>query len=144
MRRHHRDLEIMSEMNLTNMLDTAFILLISFMLIAPMIKHGIELNLPKVSRENLKTTDRTLTIVIKKRPMETMADPLYIDEKRVTLEELTQAVIELREKFPGMAVVIEGDLASSYGTLAKVLGALMNNGIENVGLVTEPEDLEGR
>ena len=142
MRRHRRDLEILSEMNLTNLLDTAFTLLIAFMFVAPMMKHGIELELPKVSRGPLESATHTVTIVINKRPAEDLSEPIYIDEERVDLDSLEEKMREIQNRYDAFNVAIEADAASTYDTFAKVLARLKNMGIENVGLVTEPEELE--
>lgn len=142
MRRHHEALQILSEMNLTNLLDTAFILLIAFMLVAPMLKHGIELDLPKVSRKDLQTEAKTITIVIAKSPEEGFAEPIYVEDQRVDLEGLEAIIRDTMEKFANFSVAIEGDEASSLGTFAQVVGLLQNLGVEKIGLVTEPLELE--
>ena len=142
MRRHRRDLEILSEMNLTNLLDTAFILLIAFMLVAPMLKHGIDLDLPVVSQQALQSESNTVVIAIAKRPLEELTEPIYIEDKRVDLDELEGIIRDKMRKFPDFDVAIEADKTVTYETFAKVLGLLKNLGIDNIGLVTEPEELE--
>lgn len=141
MRRHYRELIILSEMNLTNLLDTAFTLLISFMLVAPTIKHGIELELPRISRQEMQTDIKTLTIAIKKKQFEDTVEPIYVEDDRVELEELKTIIAMHRELYPQMSVLIEADKAATYDTVAKVLATLQNLGINNVGLPTRPEDL---
>ena len=142
MRRHHRDLSILSEMNLTNLLDTAFTLLIAFMLVAPTIKHGIELELPKISRGEMQTESKTLTIAIKKKAFEDTVEPIYIEDQRVTLDNLKDIIRERQAIYPKMSVLIEADKDATYDTVAKVLATLQNLGINNVGLPTLPEDLK--
>lgn len=140
MRRHHRDLQILSEMNLTNLIDTAFTLLIAFMLVAPMIKHGIDIDLPKVSAKNIQTETKALTIVIDEAPTPGMSEPIYIEDRRVELEEIPAIIEDWQTRYAQVNVVIEADRASTYNTFAEVMGVLKRIGIDNVGLITQPEE----
>ena len=127
-------------MNLTNLIDTAFTLLIAFMLVAPMLKHGIDMDLPQVSHENISTTGKPLIVAIGKPPAEGFDVPIYIEGQRVTLEELADAVKERLSTHPETSVVIEADKSVMWETLAKVLAVLKNNSVENLALITEPEN----
>lgn len=124
-------------MNVTNLLDTAFILLMAFMIVAPSIKHGIELELPTVSAQNMDTK-KTVTVVVQRPAMEGAAERIYIDDKRLSLEDLEKELIEQKIIFPQMDVVIEADKNVSYGSIASTLGAIKAAGIEGVGLATLP------
>jgi biopolymer transport protein ExbD len=141
MKRHRRDLEVMSELNLTNLLDTAFTLLIAFMLVAPSVKHGIELDLPQVSRQNMSTEPETVTIVIQKQQLAGAGDLLYIDDKRLDLAGIQDFMQNKLRANPKVSVVIEADKNATYDTFAKLVGLIQNVGIENIGLTTEPVDL---
>lgn len=140
MRRHVKDLQIMSDLNLTNLLDVSFVLLIAFMLVAPAIKHGIGLTLPKVSVGPLDANSKTLTIAVKSRPAAGMEEPIYIEDQRITLDDMARIVKERRAAFPNLGVLIEADRLTTYETIARILGTLKRNGIDNVGLPTIPEE----
>jgi biopolymer transport protein ExbD len=127
----------MTEMNVTNLLDTAFILLMAFMIVAPAIKHGIELDLPEVGAGNLDTK-KTVTVVLEKRPFEEASDRIYIEGRRVTPQQLTAEIQKLQRVFPELDVVIEGDREAIYGTFALAIAAIQDAGVRNVGLVTQP------
>lgn len=140
MHRHRRDLEVISDMNLTNLMDTAFILLIAFMLVAPVLKHGIDLQLPQVSRQQLSSGGETMTIVIAKAPAAGMSEEIYVDDQRLTLDEL-KSEVRLRKESDGLDIVIEADAEARYDMVAKVIALLKNLGVDGVGLATEPESL---
>jgi biopolymer transport protein ExbD len=141
MRRHRQDLELFSEMNLTNMLDTAFILLLAFLLVAPMIKHGIELQLPATGAGALNTETKTVTIAIGRSMGEGLPDRIYIEDQRVTLEELTAIVQQRNAQEENLSVLVEADRKVSYETFAQVMSALKAIGIEAIDLPTEPAEV---
>lgn len=136
MRRHRDALAPMAEMNVTNLLDTAFTLLVAFMIVAPSIKHGLELDLPAVAGENIDSK-KTVTVVIV--PFEGGGDRIYVDDLVRSEVELTDLLLEYKSKFEEMDVVMEVDKEAAYDTFARALGAVKKAGIENVGLLTEPE-----
>lgn len=142
MKRHRRDLEVLSDLNLTNLMDTAFILLIAFMLVAPMIRHGIELELPQVSRGPLQTESRTVTIVINTPAVEGGSDRIYVEDQRIDLADLRGVIEEKQATFEKIDIVVEADRDVRYEIFAQVMALLKNMDIENVGLATEPSELD--
>lgn len=142
MRRHQQELGPMSEMNVTNLLDTAFVLLIAFMMVAPTIKHGIQIDLPVVKAGSIEgDKKKTLTIVLQKKSTDAGTDRIYIEDKRLTIPELTAEVQKQKKLYPEMDVVVEGDRAVTLETLLQVVATLQSIGIENVGFPTKPIDL---
>lgn len=139
--RHRQSYAPLAEMNLTNMIDTAFTLLIAFMLITPSIKHGLEIELPEVSSANVPSQAATTTIVIQ-RSRENVPEAVYIEDENVTLERLGEVIEGKMIENPGLNVVIEADRRSSYETFARVIARLQEIGMDNIGLITEPRDLE--
>ena len=137
MKRHRDEIKPISEMNVTNLLDTAFILLMAFMLVAPTINHGIELELPRVTAQNIDTSE-TVTIAIKKKPSLDSLDYIYFEGERVSLKQLGELLIERREAVPDIDVLIEADRGEVIDTLAKVLATVKSSGIESVGIATDP------
>jgi len=141
MKRHRRSLEIISNINITNLLDTAFILLIAFMIVAPTLKSGIPVTLPKVEAPTMiEDVDDSITITISKSEIESVSDRLYIDEKtRVDLEELEDILKMKREANPDLAVLIRTDSEADAGTFVKVVGVVTRLGIENFDILAESE-----
>lgn len=127
----------MASISLTSMMDVTFNLLIAFMIVAPTLKHGIEIDLPRESAANLKPKE-PLSVVIRKAPEEGEEERIYIDDERVSLDELSEKMTALYQRNTDMDVMLEADRIVSYEIVAKVLNALQQAGVDDVGLVTEP------
>ncbi|NQU41764.1 biopolymer transporter ExbD [bacterium] len=142
-KRHRQPLEIESSLNVTNLLDTAFILLITFMLVAPQLTHGLKINLPDVdSGPVVDEPDKTIQILIEKRQEGEAEEWLYFQERgqevRVTLAELEERLAHATATRPETAVVIQADAESRYEIFAKVIDTVKRAGVANIGLITEP------
>ncbi|HPL73043.1 MAG TPA: biopolymer transporter ExbD [Candidatus Sumerlaeota bacterium] len=137
MKRRRTNLEKMGSINLTSFMDMTFNLLIAFMLIAPTLKHGMELDLPEVKATNLKPKD-SITVVVRKAPERGEEERIYIDDKRVTISDLTVQIKAMYERKKNLDVLIEADKTVPYEIVAKVLNAVQKAGVTGVGLVTEP------
>lgn len=141
MLRHRRSLELQAEMNLTNLLDTAFVLLIAFMLMAPMLKHGIELRLPKVGpgAGSIATSQSTVTIVIGKAVDATATTPIFIEDQRLSIDEMATTLTKKMDGVEMLSVVIEADREVPWEAVAQVLARVKSVGINKVGLVFQPK-----
>jgi len=128
-------------MNVTNLLDTAFILLITFMLVAPRLNHGLELKLPEVKEAPAMPQDpnTALLIAIAKRREGEAEDWIYLNGKRVTLDEVFEKVSAERERRPDAAVIIASDEDCPSGRLIQVIGAVKRARVDNIGLQTDIE-----
>jgi len=140
MKRHRQPLEIMSAMNITNLLDTAFILLITFMLVAPQLTHGIKLQLPEVEKAPPLDTDqmRSLLISIQVRDQDEAEERVYIKNQRVTLREVTEIVASERAARADLGIIIEADQESRSGMFMQVVGAVKQAGVETFGIKVRP------
>jgi len=119
------------------MMDVTFNLLIAFMIVAPTLKHGMNLDLPEVAASNLKPKD-SLSIVIRKAPERGEEERIYVNDRRVSLENLEQRIVSLYENKPNIDILIEADKSVPYEIVAKVLHIIQSIGVDSVGLVTEP------
>lgn len=126
-----------SSISLAPMMDVTFNLLIAFMIVAPTLKHGIELELPEVEASNLQPRD-SLMIVIRKAPHEGEEERIYLDDRRVSLEDLTEKILALYQRAPDLDMLLEADRTVPYEAVAKVLQAIQEAGVEGIGLVTTP------
>ena len=141
MKRHRQPLEPMASLNITNLLDTAFILLITFMLVAAQLTHGIKLDLPEVAAPPMsKDPTNTVLISIAKRRDGEQREWIYLSGERVTVEDLYDGLRAKRAEKPDLAGVIEGDRAIPYGVFYEVIDAVKRAGIDNVGLSAEYDD----
>ena len=103
-----------AEINITNLMDVMMVLLVVFMVAAPLMTSGIALNLPKVGGRNLTGKETSLNISVAK-------------------------VTAVREANPEINVVISGDTDAQYGRVIGLMAMLKNAGFEKVGLKTDPE-----
>lgn len=141
MRRHRRDLRPLSEINLTSLLDVSFVLLISFMLVAPSLKYGIELDLPAISQgaPQLETDQEHLVTILVPKPGPA-GQEYYLDEAPLTLEALEQQLRDRLTASGGKLVVeVQQDREAVYETFVQVVAAVRRAGIEAVGLPVEAD-----
>ncbi len=151
--RHKR--KPVAEMNVVPYIDVMLVLLVIFMVTAPMLNQGVKVDLPKVSSEALPQDNNVqiLTISIK-------ADKTYywnlgseVDtdkqmDKAMTLPDMTNAVTKIiaagRDQGKQTQVFIRGDKAVDYGAVMGAMGGLQKAGVGNVGLITEAPDATAR
>lgn len=131
----------MSSLNVTNLLDTAFILLITFMLIAPQLEPMIKVDLPQVKEAPVQSppTDKTVILIVR-RDDDGSEAIFYRDvstEKRIAFEEIRDMIGEHLAKDPNLNVVIEADRESRTGIFVNVLNEVQRAGIESIGIRTE-------
>ena len=137
-----------AEMNVVPYIDVMLVLLVIFMVTAPMLNQGVKVDLPKVSSEALPQDNnaQVLTISIKadKTYYWNMGSEVDVDteqERASTLEQMTQAVTaiiaENRRQGKVVQVFVRGDKSVDYGTVMAAMGGLQQADVGNVGLITE-------
>lgn len=126
----------LSEINVTPMVDVMLVLLIVFMVSAPLLQQGVEVNLPKVDSSSLPQTDEPLVLTIRSD------ESVVLEEKTFLLQELLDKLKALAIARPDLQVLVHADLAARYGAVAKVMSQIKKSGIHRVGLVTLPETPE--
>ncbi|MCY1229947.1 Biopolymer transport protein ExbD [compost metagenome] len=146
--RHKR--KPVAEMNVVPYIDVMLVLLVIFMVTAPMLNQGVKVDLPKVSSEALPQDNnaRVLTISIKadKSYYWNMGEEVQTDQTRqsetsVSLDQLVQAasgiMAENSRQGKTVQVFVRGDKTVDYGAVMAVMGGLQKAGVANVGLITE-------
>lgn len=128
----------MADINVVPYIDVSLVLLIIFMVTAPMLQTGVDVELPQADSRNIDP-GKDLPIVITINA----AGGLFLDagnqvDKPMGAAELTAAVTQALRKKPDVAVLIRGDRAVDYGRVIAVMAALKNAGVANVGLMTSP------
>jgi biopolymer transport protein TolR len=119
--------QALSEINVTPFVDVMLVLLIIFMVTAPLLQQGIDVNLPQAKGKEMTPTER-IVITIKKE------GKIYLDKSSVTIETLKSKLASKTNK----EVFLKADKTVPYGTVVKVMGELREIGIEKLGMVTEP------
>ena len=122
----------MSEINVTPLVDVMLVLLIVFMVAAPLMTVGVPIDLPKTDAKPLNSQVEPLSVSIKPD------GSIYLMEQAMTIEELTTKLKALYGVDPEKEVRVRGDLAATYGPIAQVLGAINAAGFKKIGLETLP------
>ena len=128
----------MSEINVVPYIDVMLVLLVIFMVTAPLMTQGIKVELPAADSEAIEVTDPDDFLVVSVDA----AGQYYLNvgerESSLTLVDLVGQVQKIMSAQPAMKVLIEGDQAVPYGRVMQVMDELKNAGVEDVGLVTQP------
>ena len=130
---------LMSEINVTPLVDVMLVLLIIFMITAPMMTQGLEVELPKVDAQALQTEDQQTVLTVR-------ADgTIFLDEFPIEgTANLAFQVQGVLDKKGGRTVFLKADQNTPYGSVAAVMSQLRQAGITSIGLVTEPADRTDR
>ena len=133
-RKHHRQ-RVMSEINVTPMVDVMLVLLIIFMVSAPLLTVGVPIDLPQSQAKSLEQDKEPLTISVNEKGQ------IYLQNAEIQVDDLIpklQAVAEARGGTDAR-IYVRGDKKVDYGTMMKVMGRLSASGFHRVALVTEFE-----
>ncbi len=122
-----------SEINVTPFVDVMLVLLIIFMVTAPLIQQGIDVQLPKTQAEGLKRNEDALVITVKRD------GTLYVQRAKVPMKELEKKLEKILASRANREVFLRADEKVAYGTVAKTLSKLRRAGATRIGMVTEPE-----
>jgi biopolymer transport protein TolR len=132
MRRSRRSaLRVNAEINFTNLIDVAFVLLIIFMITAPIMQGGIELTLPEAQAAPL-TQSEAVTVSVDR------TGQIFFEETPTTLEEVGGLVASHMERRPEDYVAVKVDADARYEPVAQILGIMAAQGITNVSLPVNP------
>jgi biopolymer transport protein TolR len=137
-RPHRHEYRAVADINIANLVDVVLVLLIIFMISAPLLQSGIEIDLPKTRAAVLdeEATGVVLTIDSK--------GGIYVNDVWTRLESLETS---LRQEMAGKhteSVYLRGDSTIAYGKVIDVIGRMKEMGIENIGLVTQHEEKRSR
>jgi biopolymer transport protein TolR len=133
-RRHHRK-PVMAEINVTPMVDVMLVLLIIFMVSAPLLTVGVPIDLPQTKAKSLENDKEPLTISVNtKGEVWLQNTEIKLDELVAKLQAITQARGGTDER-----IYVRGDKKVDYGTVMRVMGRLSAAGFRRVALVTEVE-----
>ena len=124
-----------AEINVVSLIDVMMLLMIIFMITAPMMQGGVDVSLPRAEARPLDAK-RPLVVSI------TRDGRIYLDEVRVSLREFRGMFRALAEQSGQAGVYLRADQRADYGQVVRVLAIMRAAGVGDVGLVTEPEDVD--
>ncbi len=131
-RRSRTNLRTLTEINLTPMLDFAFLLLTVFLITHPLMEQGVHVNLPAGKADTLKA-DKSRTISV--RP----DGAIYLDNRPVTEQQMADEMQRLGRQDPHMTVYVRADKDLKYARIMDVMRILHNAGISKMALVSQAE-----
>ena len=132
MRRAKREYRPMAEINITNLVDVVLVLLIVFMISAPMMQAGVDIALPKSSESPRDVSSGIIVSIDKKQQ-------IYIDKYKISADNFESRLKSVRELKKFRPIYIRADKSIPYGVVIELMSKIKKMGIENVGLITEPE-----
>lgn len=124
---------VLSEINVTPLVDVMLVLLIIFMITAPMMQQGLEIELPETANSGVATTDEPFIIVINKDKS------VSFGNAKVPLQEMQKKLKAIFDTRKNKQVYIQADKNVDYGTVAQAMGEVRAAGIYQVGLITLPK-----
>jgi biopolymer transport protein TolR len=134
-RRRHRRKPVMAEINVTPMVDVMLVLLIIFMVSAPLLTVGVQIDLPQTQAKSLDQDKEPLTVTVNTK------GEVYLMNSEIKIEELVPKLKAITDARGGSdeRIYVRGDKAVNYGTVMRVMGRLSAAGFRRVALVTEVE-----
>ena len=127
----------LSEINVTPFVDVVLVLLIIFMVTAPVLESGIEVDLPNTKTVKAIATEKVVVTIDKRQT-------LYVGNDPVNINLLGPTILGRLKGAPDAAVFVRADQAVPFGTFAKVVDALKQANLTNINIVTEPLSTAGK
>lgn len=125
---------VMSEINVTPFVDVMLVLLIIFMVTAPMMQQGLEVELPETASTGVATNDEPFILVIKKNRK------LFAGETEIPMAQLAEKLKAIFETRRNKQIYIQADKQVDYGYVAQAMGEVRTAGIFSIGLITIPKN----
>jgi biopolymer transport protein TolR len=126
-----RGAEPMSEINVTPLVDVMLVLVVIFILTAPLLASSVKLELPKSDAASTTDASRSVSLVVDR------AGQAYLDNRAVPLAELSQSLARTAVLQPDTEVQLRADENAPYGKVIEVLGAAQKAGLTRIGFVTD-------
>jgi biopolymer transport protein TolR len=131
-----RDATTISQINVTPLVDVMLVLLVIFMVTAPIIQQGVQVNLPQAKAGAIPGTEELLVVTIAKN------GKVYLNDNPLTLAELGDKLRAIRKLQADKQVYLRADQDVRYGLVMKTIAEIKQAGIERLGMVTRPSSDE--
>ncbi len=130
----NRDSRFLSEINVTPFVDVMLVLLIIFMVAAPLVQHGIDVDLPKASSKNVTVEEELLTITL------TKDKKIYLNKIEIDLPQLKEKLMRIFKQRTDNQLLFKADKDLPYEFVIQVMAEIKNAGIEKLGIITTPAE----
>lgn len=122
----------LSDINVTPLVDVMLVLLIIFMVTAPLMQQGIDVNLPKAKGKELASEEERIIVTV------TKGNKIYINKNLIELSELGKKLQKIYERRADKEIFLKADEDIPYGFVVRTMAEIRSAGIEKLGMVTEP------
>ena len=126
--------KFLSDINVTPFVDVMLVLLIVFMITAPLMKTGIDIELPKINTPNIPETNDPLIVSINQNK------EIFLSDTKVQPDELKPKLLAIKKANPKIKVFLKADKMVSYEVLMQVMKQIIDSNISNISLMTNPKD----
>lgn len=126
--------KFMSDLNLTPLVDVMLVVLIIFMVTAPLLMQGVEVNLPETATKHIKTREDPLILTITKKK------EIFLEKHQFEFDSLEEKIRKVFENRREKEILLKADKDVPYGFVIKVVAQIKRAGIDKLGMITEPVD----
>jgi biopolymer transport protein TolR len=126
----------MSEINVVPLVDVVLVLLIIFMITAPMLQTGVDVDLPKTTTKPMPTEEERVVVTLTKEKK------IFVDKYEVPPDQLKERMKAILERRVNREVFLRADQALPYGEVMALMATLREAGVEKLGMVTEPLEVK--
>jgi biopolymer transport protein ExbD len=123
---------VLSEINITPLVDVMLVLLVAFIVTAPMLSNAVQINLPKTAATAPPTETKAYTISLDEQGL------VYLDKQVITQEVVEPQLKALKAANPDLVLHLQADEKVPYGAVAKVMAAIERSGISKLSVLTDP------
>lgn len=131
-RRKNKDSKLVSEINVTPLVDVVLVLLIIFMVAAPMLQMGINVNLPRVQAKSMDVSEEKLVLTVNNEK------EIYINKHKTTIADLKPKLESIFASRIDREIFMRADEKVPYGFVIQVMSEVRKAGVDKLGMITEP------
>ena len=132
----NRDSRLLSEINVTPFVDVMLVLLIIFMVAAPLVQHGVDVELPKANSKNVTAEEELLTITL------TKDKKIFLNKMEIELVQLNEKLLRIFKQRTDNQLLFKADKDLPYEFVIQVMAEIKNAGIEKLGIITTPVEVK--
>ncbi len=133
-RRRNSDKKSMAEINVTPLVDVMLVLLIIFMVTAPMLSMGIDVNLPRVKSKSIDIAEEKLVLTVNENK------EIFLNRTRMPLQDLNAKLAAIFAERVDREVFLRADKSVPYGFVVEVMSEIRKAGVDKLGMITEPPE----